>query len=119
MTTEGSALSMKPIISLLPFAFALLALAMPAMPAMPAQPANAPPTATRTPWPTALTTPVDPVLRPIYQYWLPWVSAGADDSPVIVIGLPPLPVCEIDGQTDCATPTLAVPPTESPPTAYP
>ena len=55
--------------------------------------------------------------RHIYRCWLPWVSISG--APVVVVGLPPLPVCERDGQAGCATPTLAVPPTEPPPTAYP
>jgi len=47
---------------------------------------------------------------------LPLVRMAA---PIFVMGAPPLPVCEIDDQPACATPTLAVPPMELPPTAYP
>ena len=100
------------------------------MTALPTKPAKS----TLTPTPTARMkptgTPGPTITKPtpwatpgvekrVYQYWLPWVSVIG--SPVINIGLPPLtlPVCERDEQQDCVTPTLAEPPTETPPTAYP
>ena len=95
------------------------------------EPRNAPTwTATLTPSPsptravmtTFPTKPAQATLTPrpekhIYRCWLPWVSISG--APVVVVGLPPLPVCERDGQTGCATPTLAASSTEPPPTAYP
>ena len=105
---------MRPIIIfLLPLAFSLLVSASP-----PPPPAiTLTPTAmiaTKTPAPV-LTKPA-PERKARYVYWLPWVSTSGT---TFAIGAPPLPVCERDYQPACTTPTLAIPPTEPPTTAYP
>jgi len=101
---------------LLPLAFGLLISANPPPPITPT-PTRARmtvllPKATPT---LSLTKPA-PIHKLRYVYWLPWVSMSGT---TFAIGVPPLPACEWDHQSACAIPTLAVPPTEQPPTAYP
>jgi len=53
-------------------------------------------------------------MRPIIIFLLPLAF-----SLLVSASAPPLPVCERDYQPACTTPTLAIPPTEPPTTAYP
>ena len=90
---------------------------MTALPTKPSKPSKATPTPTPRLAPPSKSTRTPVPEKRVYRCWLPWVSISG--APVVVVGLPPLPVCERDRQAGCAMPTLAAPPTEPPPTAYP